>query len=249
MTVVAVPADPPREGVVLPRLPDTSPLSAAEAADLYEAAFKDVVSAVAGSGADLLVNYRAEEDLPDWDGERPEAQLRAAVADALGSAEEARFEVQVGSSRAARVGNTVTHLLETESVQSAAVLSPAAPLVDRTKVDEAAMKLRRNEVVLGPGEAGRAYYAGFTAPVDFEGAYAPPVLESLTNRGADAGHDVAFLPMLPVIETGRDLATVVSTVRARTRAGSIIPEHTATVLADLGLRVGEGGDGPAVVSD
>jgi len=249
MTVVAVPADPPREGVVLPRLPDTSPLSAAEAADLYEAAFKDVVSAVAGSGADLLVNYRAEEDLPDWDGERSEAQLRAAVADALGSAEEARFEVQVGSSRAARVGNTVTHLLETESVQSAAVLSPAAPLVDRTKVDEAAMKLRRNEVVLGPGEAGRAYYAGFTAPVDFEGAYAPPVLESLTNRGGDAGHDVAFLPMLPVIETGRDLATVVSTVRARTRAGSSIPEHTATVLADLGLRVGEGGDGPAVVSD
>jgi glycosyltransferase A (GT-A) superfamily protein (DUF2064 family) len=236
MTVVAVLADPPREDVVLPRLPDTSPLSSAEAADLYEAMLKDVVTAVAGSGAELLVNYRDDEDLPEGDA-RSEAQLRAVVADALGDADEARFEVQVGSSYAARAGNTVTHLLEGEGVQSAAILSPNAPVVDRKEIDNAAMKLRRNEVVLGPADEGRTYYAGFTDTVDFENADTPPVLESLTDRGVDAGHEVDYLPMLPVVETGRDLASVVSVVRARTRAGRIVPEHTATFIATLGLQV------------
>lgn len=238
MTVVAVLADPPREDVVLPRLPDTSPLSPSDAVELYEAMLKDAVAAVAGSGADLLVNYRDDDDLPAAP-ERSEAQLRAVVADALGSTDDVRFEVQVGSTASARVGNTVTHLLEREGVRSAAVLSPAAPLAGRTEIDNAAMKLRRSEVVLGPAEAGRVYYAGFTDTVDFEGAYAPPALETLTNRGVDAGHDVDYLPQSPVVETGRDLATVVSTVRARTRAGRAIPEHTATAVADLGLTVAD----------
>lgn len=245
MTVVAVLADPPRADVVLPLLPDTSPLSAAEAADLYEAMLKDVATAVAGSGAELLVNYRDDEDLPESDS-RSEAELRAVVADALGEADEARFEVQVGSTYAARMGNTVTHLLEGEGVQSAAVLSPAAPLVDRKEIDNAAMKLRRNEVVLGPADDGRTYYAGFTDTVDFENADTPPVLETLTDRGVDAGHEVDYLPMLPVVETGRDLASVVSMIRSRTRAGRIVPEHTATLIADLGLKVSVDDGTPAL---
>jgi glycosyltransferase A (GT-A) superfamily protein (DUF2064 family) len=235
MTVVAVLADPPRDDVILPRLPETSPLSSAEATDLYEAMLKDVVTAVAGSGAELLVNYRDDDDLPERD-RRSEAQLRAVVADALGDADEARFEVQVGSSSAARVGNTVTHLLEGEGVQSAAVLYPNAPLVDRKEIDNAAMKLRRSEVVLGPADVGRTYYAGFTDAIDFENADTPPVLKTVTDRGVDAGHDVDYLPMLPVVETGRDLASVVSMVRSRTRAGRVVPEHTATLIAALGLR-------------
>ncbi|NHN48928.1 hypothetical protein G9464_15175 [Halostella sp. JP-L12] len=245
MTVVAVLADPPRDGVVLPRLPDTSPLSAGEATDLYEAMLKDVVAAVAGSGADLLVNYRDDGDLPESE-ESSEAQLRAVVADALGSTDGVRFEVQAGSSFSARAGNTVTHLLEREEVQSAAVVSPAVPTLGRKEVDNAAMKLRRSEVVLGPSDGGRTYYAGFTDTVDFEDAYAPPALETLTHRGVDAGRDVDFLPQLPVVETGRDLASVVSLVRARTHAGRIIPEHTATAIADLGLTVDAADGTPSV---
>jgi 2-phospho-L-lactate guanylyltransferase (CobY/MobA/RfbA family) len=245
MTVVAVLADPPRDGVVLPRLPETSPLSASEATELYEAMLKDVVAAVSGSGADLLVNYRDDGDLPESD-ERSAAQLRAVVADALGSSDDVRFEVQVGSSFSARAGNTVTHLLEQEAVRSVAVVTPAVPTLGRKEIDNAAMKLRRNEVVLGPSDGGCAYYAGFTDAIDFEDAYAPPALETLTHRGVDAGHDVDFLPQLPVVETGRDLASVVSLVRARTRAERVIPEHTATAIADLGLTVESTDGAPAI---
>jgi hypothetical protein len=61
-----------------------------------------------------------------------------------------RFERKVGSSRSARVGNTVTHLLEEENAQSVGVLEPTVPLVNRTEIDGAAMSLRRHELVHGP---------------------------------------------------------------------------------------------------
>ncbi|ELK55755.1 hypothetical protein D320_02987, partial [Haloferax sp. BAB-2207] len=84
MTVIAVLAEPPRPGLVLSELAETSPLSEAEAADLYAAMLKDVCIAVERSGGDLLVNYRAEDDLPDeFAGDHDsEAEIRSVVADA-----------------------------------------------------------------------------------------------------------------------------------------------------------------------
>jgi glycosyltransferase A (GT-A) superfamily protein (DUF2064 family) len=228
MTTVAVLCDPPREGV-LSTLADSSPLTPAECADLYAAMLADVCRSVEHSGGDLLVNYRDEDDA--------EAELRGVVRDALDDPDAARFEVQVGETFAGRAGNTASHLLEGEGVTSVAVVEPTAPFLGRSEVDNAAMKLRSNEVVLGPSTRGRVYYAGFTEPVDFEDAYAPPAVETLTDRGLDAGHDVDFLPVLPVVETGDDLAEALALIRARQRAGRIVPSETAAVLDDVGLVV------------
>ena len=241
MTVIAVLAEPPRAGLVLPKLPESSPLSAAEATDLYAALLKDTFLAVERSGGELLVNYRANDDLPDeFAGDRSaEAEVRALAADALESTDDARFEVQVGSSFAARAGNTVTHLLEREDVQSAAAVTGTAPLLTRKEIDGAAMRLRRNEVVLGPSDRGRVYFAGFTDTVNFENAYAAPEVETLTDRGVDAGHEVDYLPAMTSVETGKDLLSLVPLLNARISAGRIVPEHTATLLAEWGLRVVE----------
>jgi glycosyltransferase A (GT-A) superfamily protein (DUF2064 family) len=234
MTTVAVLCDPPREGV-LSTLADSSPLTPAECADLYAAMLGDVCRAVETSGGELLVNYRGDEDA--------EAELRSVVRDALADPDEARFEVQVGETFAGRAGNTATHLLETEGVVSAAVVEPTAAFLGRSQVDNAAMKLRSSEVVVGPATDGRVYYAGFREPIDFDGAYATPAVETVTDRGVDVGLDVDFLPMLPVVETGDDLAEALSFVRARQRAGRIVPERTTAVLDDLGLTVvAEGAD-------
>ncbi|WP_299269384.1 DUF2064 domain-containing protein [Halorientalis sp.] len=237
MTTVAVLADPPREGLVLPELAAETPLSEAEVTDLYTAMLRDVCRAVEASGGDLLVNYRDDDDLPAHDGESAEAHLRAAVAPALESPDEARFEVQVGSSFSARAGNTVTHLLGQETVTSAAVVEPTAPFLTRGIVDNAAMKLRRHEVVLGPAGDGRVYYAGFAEEIDFQGAYEPPVVESLTDRGIAAEHGVDFLPMTPVVETRADLVTAISQTAARAGAERNHPAHTAECLAKLDLGV------------
>ncbi|PSP54456.1 hypothetical protein BRC82_09710 [Halobacteriales archaeon QS_1_67_19] len=251
MTVIAVMADPPRPGLVLPDLAETSPLSESEAADLYAAALKDTVRAVARSGGELLVNYRPDDLIPEAHAgeESAEAQVRALAADALDDVGAARFEVQFGSTFAARAGNTVAHLLETEAVRSAAVVRGTAPTLTRKEIDSAAMKLRRNEVVLGPSDRGRVYFAGFTEPIDFEGAYRTPEVETLATRGVDADHGVGFLPSQPRIETGADLLSLVSLVNARVTAERIVPEFTATLLREWGLRVEEGADGPTLARE
>jgi glycosyltransferase A (GT-A) superfamily protein (DUF2064 family) len=242
MTVIAVLLDPPRDGLVLPELPETSPLDASEATSLYRAMAADAMFAAADSGGELLVNYRPDDRIPDEhvpaaaDAEREVSDL---VADALDedAREDARIEVQVGSTPAARVGNTVTHLLDREDATSAAVLHPDAPLVRRKDVDSAAMKLRRSPVVLGPSQGGRVHFAGFTDPIDFTDADEPPELESLTVRAIDAGYETDFLPHATRVRTGDDLATVVSIIRSRRAAERIVPAHTTARIEELGLRV------------
>ncbi|UPV74430.1 hypothetical protein M0R89_18100 [Halorussus limi] len=246
MTVIAVFADPPRPGLVLPELAESSPLSEEEAADLYAAMLKDTVRAAERSGGELLVNYRDEESA-DASDRSAEAEVRALVTDALSDHDEARFEVQVGSTFAARAGNTVSHLLGEEDAQSAAVVPGTAPMLTRKEIDSAAMKLRRNEVVLGPSERGRVHFAGFTDTIDFEGAYASPAVETLTDRAVDAGHEVGFLPTETRVATGTDLLSLVPELNARAAAGRIVPEHTATLLREWGLRVADGDAGPELV--
>jgi len=240
MTVVAVLADPPRPGHSLSRLAETSPLSESECAELAEAMLGDTLRAVERSGGELLVNYRPDDLLPDSavdPEESPEEAIRAVADDALEAPDEARFEVQVGSTLSARAGNTVTHLLREESVQSAAILRGDAPFVLRSTIDSAAMKLRTNDVVLGPSTNGRVYFAGFKSPIDFYGAFATPEAETLVDHANDAGSEVGFLPMQPTVRDGSDLATLVSTIRARWQAGRVVPERTATFVVDSGLVV------------
>ena len=253
MTVVAVLADPPRPGLAGFSLAATGPLSEAEAASLSAAMLKDTLRAVEASGGDLLVNYRPDDLLPDRHvdpDESAEESLRGLADEALDDPDTARFEVQVGSNVSARAGNTITHLLEQEGVQSAAVVRGDAPLLKRSTIDSAAMNLRTNEVVLGPSTDGRVYFAGFTAPIDFEAAFATPELETLVDGANDAGHDTAFLAMQPTVRTGSDLATLVSAIRARWQAGRVVPEHTARFVVDNGLTVVDDGDGtPTLVRE
>jgi hypothetical protein len=251
MTVIAVFTDPPREGLVGSELATTSPLTEAEAAEFYAATLKDAFLAVERSGGDLLVNYRPDDLVPEeFHGEQSaEAEVRALVADALGDTSDVRFEVQVGSTFDARAGNTVTHLLREEEVQSAAVVRGNAPFLTRTAIDSAAMKLRTNEVVLGPSTAGRVFYAGFTQPVDFDGAFAAPEVETLADRADDADLAVEYVPMQPVVETGEDLLSFLPMLESRVTAERIVPKHTATFVRDLGLRVVDDDGEPTVVRD
>lgn len=236
MTTVAVLADPPQKGAVLEELVDSNVLTDDQATSLYRAMIGDVCEAVQSSGADLLVNYRPADHLPIDDAD-PEADLRSVVEDALDDTSEIRYEVQVGSTFAARVGNTVTHLLEREEVRTAAAVTPAAVFLGRQHVDSAAMKLRRSDVVLGPATNGRVYYAGFTTPIDFEDSHDSPAVQTLVERADDADLAADFLPMLPTLETPEDLDTVLPLLRARTTAGLQVSHRTARVLDEVGLDV------------
>ncbi|QCC52739.1 hypothetical protein [Halapricum salinum] len=239
MTTVAVLADPPVEGVVCRDLIESTPLHAADGVRLYEAMLTDICRAVEGSGAQLLLNYRPREHLDLPESVSPKTRLEGVVSEAVDAPEAVRYEVQVGSTFAARAGNTVTHLLEQEGEGSVHVLEPTVPLVSRQAIDSASMKLRRSSVVVSPASGGRVGYAGFAETIDFDGAYDAPAVESLVDSAIDAGVDADFLPGLQPVRTPADLATVVPEVRARERAGRIYPSATADAIERLGLGVAE----------
>lgn len=234
MTTVAVLADPPRPETALPELVASSPLSGTEAAELYAALFKDTILAAERSGGELLVNYRPAEALGlDLDSE---AELRSIVAEVLDS-DDVRFEVQVGETFAGRAGNTATHLLETEGVGSVGIARPEAALLARTDIDGAAMKLRSSPVVLSPSPEGHVGYAAFAEPIDYADCYAPPAVETLTDRALAAGLGVEFLETKPFLATAADLASVILAVRTRRKADALVPPYLDAWVADCDLVV------------
>jgi hypothetical protein len=231
MTTVVVLAEPPVAGETLPELHDV--VTPAGANSLYTAMLRDVCEVLQHGQADLLVNHPPSDRVPE--GVDPEAALREAVQPAVPAPEDVRYEVQVGSSRAARVGNALTHLLETEGVETAGVLEPTTPFLGREHVGSAAMKLRSSAVVVGPATGGRIAFAAFREPIDFTDVFAPPAVETLTDRAVGAGHEVDFLPVLPQIESADDLATAAPILRARAAAGRLVPARTAAVIQELEL--------------
>lgn len=239
--IVVVPVDPPFESVVGAELASETPLTAAEATRLYAASVADVVYAVSESGGDLLVNYRDEETLPDVDeGDESETAIRDLVESALGEEsldDDVRFERQVGSTHSARVGNTVTHLLEREGAASVCVLDPLTPLVRRTELDAAAMACRRHEVVLGPAQSGQVYLATFTNSIDFTDVYDAQPLSQLASRAVEEGLSVSFVPKLATVADARGLVDTLVELDARTTAGRPAPSATAEILESLDLTV------------
>jgi glycosyltransferase A (GT-A) superfamily protein (DUF2064 family) len=231
--------------VVLAELPDDTPLAALqpeplsreEAAVLYRASLLDVCHTVQHGEADLLVNYPDPERTASED---PEGELRELLADELPSPDEVRYEVQVGETYDARVGNALTHLLDSEGEGTVGVVEPTVPLLRREHIGTIAMKLRSSDVVLGPTADGGLYFAGFNEPVNFADSYATPAVETMTQRAVDAGLSVEFLPVLPRIDTLEGLATTASLVRARDVADRIVPSRTTACFEELGLEIEAG---------
>ena len=235
MTTIAVLADPPAEGCHPRLLPDSFP--ARKQRDLYRAVLADVCGVIQHGGADLLVNYPDPETVPE--GVDPEGSLREHLDSTLPEPEEARYEVQVGESYAGRVGNALTHLLDAEGELTVGVAEPTALFLRREHVGSMAMQLRSNDVVLGPAPEGRVALAAFGEAIDFTDAFAPPAVETLTERATAADLGVSFLPMTPVLDGPDDLPTVLSLLRARIRAGSLVPGRTAELIADWDLSVAD----------
>jgi len=240
MTTIAVLANPRVGESPLASLGES--LDREAQVELYRAMLADVCETIQRGGADLLVNYPSADRTPVGD---PEAALREILDDELD--DPARYEVQIGETYAGRVGNTLTHLLESEDEETVAVVEPTAVLLGREHIGSAAMKLRSSEVVLGPTPDVGVYFAGFGEPVDFADAFATPAVGTLTDRAVDRDLSVDFLPMVPVVTDPPSLATVVAVVRARLAAGRNVPPRTAARIEERGLAVGA--EGELVASD
>lgn len=234
MTVHVLFAEPLRDGGTLQGLVKEGRIDAEEARTLAEAVLKDTAAAVEASGGDLLVNHPPESRDGETDSDSG-AELRALLADVLSDPESVRYEPQVGDSATARVENACRHLIEEDDVPSVAIIDGRAPMLDRTDLDGAGMKLRRSEVVVAPATNGRVAYVGLTEPLDLEGLDWPFALEPLVERAAGQGLDVDFLELHPWVGDRHGLETVVPLIEARRRASRRVPEHTAAAIDSLQL--------------
>lgn len=241
MTVVVLVADAPVEGVACGDLVAETPLTAADGVDLYRAILKDVFATLGESTVDVLVNYPGPDDLPA-DAETspsPEAALKGLAGSVVDPErlDDFRFEVQVGSSFSAKAGNAITHLLRDEDHHSASVLRPCVPRLVRSVVDEAAIKLRRNDVVLGPAPNGEVYFAGFTDLIDFTDAFETNPQETLAGRAGEKGLTVDFARERELLDSDASLRSIVVRLRAEMLAGNTVPQHLWSFVEDRGLSV------------
>lgn len=228
MTTVVVLADPPAVGEPVPELQERLTLD--ERQSLYRAMLADVCRVVQHGEAELVVNYPpADQTAGDVDTEQA---IREVVSSAVPTPGDVRYERQVGETKAARIGNAITHLLESEGLPTAGFVEPTAPFLRREHIGNAAMSLRSSDVVLGPSTEGRLYFGAFREPIDFEDCFDSPAVETLTARAREAGHDVDFLPVLARLETEQDLQTVSPLLRSRVQAERIAPVRTAEWFAD-----------------
>jgi hypothetical protein len=230
MTTVVVLAAPPVEECVPDLLPPA--VDAGDDSTLSRAMLADVCTTIQRGEGDVLINHPPAEEVPD--SVDSEESIREALSD-VPAPGEIRYEVQVGETRAGIVGNALTHLLDSEQHETVAVADPTALLLRREHIGNAVMQLRSHDVVLGPAPGGRVYFAGFREPVDFTDCFADPAVETLAEKGREAGHSVSFLPMTPLFESPEDFRTAISLLRARMRAERLVPEHTTPLVEQWGL--------------
>lgn len=227
MTTVAIMADPPIPGLVLRDLIGVVDLSADDVAKLYVAMFKDVMIAIEHSGGELLINYQSTENLPsEFNSDTDPADELASIATSVLDGEP-RLEKQVGSNKYERYRNTITHLLDVESVQSAAFVPACTPLMTRVIIDSAAMKLRRHEVVVGPTVNGDLYYAGFTAVPDLSIPRDISPVEAVARHAVKAGFMVDVLKDGHIVSDAGSLAELLLRVRTLRAANHPVPTFTA----------------------
>ena len=241
MTVAVALVDPPREGHALQTVVEQTPLTQAGGVTLYEAMLADFFEVITETNADVLVNYPTADQFSDTDVD-PEREIRDVAARVLDEAtlREIRFEVQVGSSPSAHIGNAITHLLRDEDESSALYVDHRVPLLDRSIVDQAAITLRRSDTVIGPAADGNVFLAGFTDLVDFTDVLEDVPLETIVERSNDAGSPVDFVRRRDVVTDARTLGTIVSLLRARRNAETRVPSHTMRAIDELGLRLEDG---------
>jgi hypothetical protein len=239
MTTVSVIVEEPDRSSLVDRLAG-SVLDRRDAVQLYEAMTADVCRAIERSGADgVLAVLGDEENVPNG--------LATRMADVLEEPDAVEVVSREATDHSEALAGEVLRLHE-EGVTSAAVVEPSTPFLARKDVDSASMKLRSSEVVLGPAPGGRVHFAGFAEPIDLGDRFSPPAIERLAEL-TEEGYGVDFLAMLPLLESERDLPTVIAHLRARVAAGRFVPQETAVTVADLELAVRDDGGELRVVRE
>ena len=218
MTEVAIVAEAPEGPTPLAGLAVDDP------AALYRAMLADVLNTCERSGATVLVTVGPPESPTAM------AAMQELIAEEALAPDAVRVEAQVGADHGERVHNIVEHLLATSDHRSVSVVFPETPLLRRSVIDAAAMRMRSADVVIAPDTTGGVSNLGLTAALPLQSLTRTTPAHAVVELAAAADQTVAFLEMTPRVRTDAALQVTVELLRARAAAGTELPRRTARLL-------------------
>lgn len=218
MATIGVVTEPYDDATIIDALREHQALDDDPARRVYRGVIMDLVSAAAGSGGEpvLLVpaagaSIDADQLIEDAVGPTPDIPVHPYDPGEL-------FFDAVG-----QVG------------EPTAVISPANPLVQRTHIDAAAMKMRRHDVVLGPTAAGGVWYHGIHEPREGEWIDPAPGVTGIVEDHLAAERSVDFIPPWPDATTVPGWHGIESLLVAHHAVGREIAPFTHEALRAAGV--------------
>ncbi len=222
MTDVVVPLVPPRLRAARSNIGHDDAI-----ADLYHATTADAATAVDESGGQLVLAVGQDSDASAFASEFPATVFPDADIDELSLDEEGQSLADAAALRAIRAHSDAA---------TVGIIDPSVGLIRRRHLDTAAMRLRREDVVIGPTPEGGWYYVGTGLEAEELPDMLDPSLDRLMDE-LDEDLDIGFLPLLPVIRADHHLAGVGSLLEAMDRSGRRIAPYTRAWLESHGETV------------
>lgn len=210
MTVIAVPCPPPGINEVHERLDAELPLSGTELTQLIAAVCQDTLLAVVSSGGEpLIVPLALENPLPAWDDS---VEVVSGMQDTLHIKNESIVQTSEINESAEWAEDLFDVARAESDAASLGICLPKTPLVQRRHLDAAAMRLRRNDITLGPSTGGRWYFLGCQRTIDLEAAGDPGKTKTIleANESTSALASIPFLPGFETVAALVDLQTMIS---------------------------------------
>lgn len=180
--------------------------------DLAYALSADAAMAVHRSGGELYFAVGEGDD---------RTTAEALRADALPSDAEVGVIEEVDGQR-----ETLVALRDRSDAASVAILDPITPFIARRHLDSAAMRLRREDVTIGPTPTGGWYFLGTRLETDELPDAIDGDVAHVVDTSVDADRTVGYLPILPAVGGETDLEQVGALLAAMRRSGRAVGPYT-----------------------
>lgn len=191
--------------------------------DLFHALCADAIVAVHESGGDLYLVIPTDDP-----GARSFAtELQETVLPAGESAPLVDVPANDGEPDPLAALRT---LRDQSTAASVALLDGRTSMIERTQLDSAAMRLRRDAVAIGPTPTGAWYYLGTSLPSDAWPATIASQIDSLAETFEQPDRAVGVLPLLPRIRSEESVEGMRAVLSARQSSNATVAPYTSAWL-------------------
>ena len=189
-------------GVLLPspgysqRVASLAEHTGADAEALITASIADAVSAVAGSGGEWYVIPTTEPTADSFEV----ATVIDTIVEASPDGSDPVLQLDPITTTDG-ISPLIELLREHSEEATMALVNPITPFLERRHIDAAAMRLRRHDVVIGPGVSQQWYYLGVKDTVSLHASKDDFANLPVINEGLDQTTSIDLLPYLPDLST------------------------------------------------